>query len=72
MDGSTQPQPIAPGQLWAIPKDGPWGGHYPPKTIIDVRDGWVRYGDEVFRDERMEEVAFLRIYRHVGEAPPAA
>lgn len=72
MDGSTQQQPIAAGQLWAIPKDGPWGGHYPPMTILDARDGWVRYDDgSVFRDQRLEEDAFRRIYRYVGTAPAA-
>jgi hypothetical protein len=55
--------PVAPGQQWAIPKGGPWAGHYPPVTVTACADGWVRYGyAEVFTDERLPEAAFRAIY----------
>lgn len=71
LQDKPQPEitPIVAGQLWAIPKDGPWGGHYPPVTILDVADGWVRYAHAaVFTDCRMDEFDFRRIYRFVGQA----
>lgn len=65
MDGSTQATPIFPGQQWAKPKDGPWGGYFPPVTITDVREGWVRYDMPGFSDNRMEEIAFRAIYKPI-------
>lgn len=64
MDGSVSPPRVIAGTEWAIPKDGPWGGHYPCVKILDVREGWVRYAYEgAFPDNRMEEDAFVRLYK---------
>jgi hypothetical protein len=59
-----------PGQKWVfIPEQkDPWERkHYPPVTILDVRDGWVRYAmQSVFTDERTTIKSFTRMYRRVA------
>ena len=61
---------IAPGERWLLcPSNGdPWGQKpYRPVTILDVRDGWVRYdmGPGPFRDERKKIGEFVGMYRLV-------
>jgi hypothetical protein len=53
---------IAAGQQWAIPRGGPWPGTFPPVTVLDVREGWVRFEDSSAPDRRMEEPAFRSLY----------
>lgn len=64
MDGETR-EPIEPGQTWGIPKGGPWGGYAILATILDVRDGWVRYDLAATKDQRLEEVRFRSVYERV-------
>jgi len=58
--------PVA-GELWYFGKgDGsPWPvKKYPPVTILDVRDGWVRYSfASMFLDERKELSWFVANYK---------
>ena len=61
---------IAPGERWLLRADkgDPWGQKpYRPVTILDVRDGWVRYdmGPGPFRDERKKIDDFVYMYRLV-------
>jgi len=62
------------GDKWVFTdSDSPWPAkQYIPATILDCRDGWVRYdmGGSLFRDERMELKDFVRMYRRVDPAPP--
>ena len=72
MDGlESSYTPILTGHLWALPKPGPWGGHEEPVTIIDVREGWVRYGHGVDSDLRRTEESFRAMYQWVGEKESA-
>lgn len=61
MDGGMQ-FALEPGQQWAHPKGGPWPGHETPVTIVDVRDGWVRYDHPAAADQRSEAAWFCRYY----------
>lgn len=64
MNDMSVVEPIVAGQLWAMPKDGPWDETYKPVTILGVRDGWVRYSmSEFFPDNRMQERNFRQCYR---------
>jgi len=60
---------IHPGQKWIFsPNDNsPWppaAGRYLSVTILDVKEGWVRYDmGGAFRDERMKINSFVIIYR---------
>lgn len=61
---------IAPGERWLLcPSNGdPWGQKpYRPVTILDVRNGWVRYdmGPGPFRDERKKIGEFVGMYKLV-------
>lgn len=61
----TNPEP---GQKWAFRDDckGPWPARgCLPVTILDVRDGWVRYDMYAFKDQRMKLDNFARMYRRV-------
>ncbi len=57
----------APGQKWVLKGDSsPWPKKkYPPVTILDTTDKWVRYGieDLIFSDGRLEMDSFLRCYK---------
>lgn len=65
--GSRCKQTPKPGERWAFQgKQGPWPNkEHRPVVILDVRDGWVRYDMEVFKDQRMELDLFARMYRPV-------
>lgn len=56
---------IAKGQKWVLPSDkSPWPSKFKPVTILDVRDGWVRYAmGSCFSDERKETKEFLSMYK---------
>lgn len=55
-----------PGESWRLYNNG---DPFPPKslvTILDVRDGWVRYkigSGNMWGDERMEISMFSEVYR---------
>lgn len=54
-----------PKQLWKL--KGKYGDPFPKKdslpiTILEVKEGWVRYDMKVFKDERMELSSFLQYY----------
>lgn len=59
----------AKGESWLLNSSpDPWGGKtHTPVTILDVKDGWVRYkfSDHIFTDERMELGTFTDIYSKV-------
>lgn len=56
------------GEQWLLRSEDRWGSKYSPVTILDVRDGWVRYNmNRVFRDERMRMDMFIATYQIVGE-----
>jgi hypothetical protein len=66
---SPSPQPKV-SEKWSLKQtDGdPWSRKkYDPVTIIDVKDGWVKYsmGGSFFDDERMEIKTFVKIYEKV-------
>ena len=58
------------GQQWVLKSSIKDGSPWPvtkkllPVTILEVRDGWVRYsfGGHISSDERMEEKIFTAIY----------
>jgi hypothetical protein len=51
------------GELWVLSDGSPWQTKYPPVTILDVKDGWVRYDmNKIFRDERMLMKIFISCY----------
>jgi hypothetical protein len=60
---------------WHLPQEpedkSPWcetPSYYPPVTIIDAKEGWVRYkmgSGLMFNDERMKLSTFLRLYKKV-------
>ena len=60
-----------PGEIWDFnrqPEQDPWGGKKEKyqAVIIDVKDGWVRYGfvgSEFYNDERMKLSIFKFCYR---------
>ena len=59
------------GEKWKLKEgDGsPWPTkEFPPVTILDVKEGWVRYeiGD-AFPDNRMGIKEFTRIYEQVSD-----
>ena len=56
------------GEEWllSIKDKSPWDttNKYPPVTILDVKDGWVRYSFvTIFTDQRMEIESFLGMYK---------
>lgn len=56
-----------PGEKWIFdpcPKE-PWPrSPFPPVTILDVQNGWVRYAfQSVFTDERQRVDQFMKMYR---------
>jgi len=54
------------GSKWVPINKSPWSKPFSSVTILDVKDGWVRYDmGGVFRDERMGEDIFLMIYKEV-------
>lgn len=67
--GFKSPRKPSPGETWqwkGEANQGPWpskqGGCV---TVVDVKDGWVRYDMAFFEDCRLREDAFRRMYRHV-------
>ena len=59
----------AKGEKWLLTSGDPWGSKYPPVTILDQKEGWVRYkmGTSLaFNDERMELETFMDIYKRVS------
>jgi hypothetical protein len=46
----------------------PWPREkYPPVTILDAQDGWVRYKfTTLFPDQRMPESTFRALYRRLA------
>jgi hypothetical protein len=62
------PEVPAPGEKWEMFDEGdPFPSKYPPVTILNVKDGWVRYsmGKMFFNDERRTVKSFVLIYRKV-------
>ena len=57
-------EPVA-GEEWVLKNDSPWPkSGQKPVTILDVKNGWVRYDMHgiCFRDERMKMGSFLYCY----------
>jgi hypothetical protein len=57
-----------PGELWIFdhPDGSPWPREPGPiVTILEVRDGWVRYknSDEVWPDEHTTLKTFCKLYK---------
>lgn len=63
----------AAGEQWALHIDGdPFPSRYGPVTILEVKEGWVRYSfRSVFLDERKPLESFLNIYKKVLPLSPA-
>ena len=69
---ASSPDGIRPGDQFILKETS--GDPFPQKnqplrTVLEVRDGWVRYkvgAGHIFDDERMELDLFLRIYRRVS------
>lgn len=76
MDGlESTYTPILVGHLWARPKEGPWGGHESPCVILDVREGWVRYGfapNAAKDDFRKPEGEFRTSFEWIGDGKESA
>ena len=54
--------------MFSVDNGDPWGSKKHEVTILDVRDGWVRYdmgAGSYFRDNRIERDSFLRMYKSV-------
>jgi hypothetical protein len=65
-----------PGESWVLkPRSGDPFGSYAaqsPVTVLDVRDGWVRYKMvAVFRDERCTIQSFVSTYERVEKGEEA-
>ena len=65
-----KPQPILPaaGETWRLYIDdgSPWPVRGVTASILDVKDGWVRYSmGGWFNDERLKLSEFLHCYRKV-------
>jgi hypothetical protein len=60
----SKDDPIEPGAKWQLKDDkSPWPQPTCLVTILDVKDGWVRYYmGRMFPDQRMEEDLFRKIY----------
>ncbi len=58
---------IAKGQIWYFSdKNDPWGCADSKVTILDVKDGWVRYYmNPVFNDNRRPIESFVSMYSRV-------
>ena len=56
-------------EKWSMSSDGsPWPIQGSEVTILDCKDGWVRYKmNYLFKDERMRLDLFLKIYAKVEE-----
>jgi hypothetical protein len=53
-----------PGEVWALGDGSPWPVVGRGATILDVKDGWVRYSlGGRHSDERMEQRYFVKIYK---------
>lgn len=67
-DEDAEAQPPVAGEQWFLTDGSPWP-KLPkvPATILDARDGWVRYRlgrvGGAYDDQRMELEMFLRIYK---------
>jgi hypothetical protein len=64
--------PIVAGDVWQISDDSPWPRANTPHTIIDCKDGWVRYmvgKGSIFADQRMREKLFRRVFVKDESAP---
>lgn len=62
---------IIPGEVWCLKgDDSPWPKEWEHKvTILDVRDGWVRYSiSSRFNDERLKTATFMHCYRRADES----
>lgn len=50
------------GEIWYLPDGSPWATKY-KVSILDVKDGWVRYRiGSVFDDERKPLSVFTSMY----------
>ena len=58
---------ISKGQIWCFSeKNDPWGCKDLKVTILDVKEGWVRYYmNPLFNDNRRTIVSFVSMYRRV-------
>ena len=57
------------GEKWILKgDDSPWPKNYKPVTIIDIKDGWVRYAFcDSFMSDELELDTFLAIYKFIGD-----
>lgn len=55
--------PILIGDKWCLKRTDPWPKNPTIVTILDVKQGWVRYDmGHIFNDERMKEDSFRYCY----------
>ena len=69
LNGTPIRKPIK-GEKWGRKDGSPWPrSDRPVVTILDVKDGWVRYdmGGTIFKDERMVMSSFLYCYKFSGD-----
>lgn len=55
------------GEKWFKEKDnGPWGVEpYPPVTIVDIKDSWVKFVMIPMRNRTMPVDEFIKFYKPV-------
>lgn len=60
------------GEVWTLVTDqDPWGREAGRATVLDTKDGWVRYSlGKVFNDERMPVSTFIAIFTPPQEKQP--
>jgi hypothetical protein len=56
---------ISAGQQWRLQDASPWPNPHTPVTVVDVRDGWVRYDMTHAKDQRRKLDDFLNLYEIV-------
>lgn len=64
----AQPEPIEPGNVYALRDGSPWPVIGGTVRVLAVAQGWVRFrvgGGSLFNDERMKESDFRRFYGRV-------
>lgn len=64
---------LAIGQEWRLKlhTDDPWAKPHDPVTIVDIKNGWVKYDMSLFKGQIESQTAriptFLRLYEKVEE-----
>lgn len=62
-------QKILPGQRWSLHTGDPWERNTIIATILEVKEGWVKYKWDGLGSSTSEIKRFTRIYTFVSAVP---